>query len=270
MGQVAVTEAAIGRVIGALRMLEVDLGVALKASAQEMRTAVGEIEAELHARRRRLDRAEATLLAARRELEALCPGDASGRLLRPCRGGERRRTCSRRRSRRAPEGERCPEQDRRRRGGPRARLRPRALADPELDARRSLRLRPRDVSGGDLPWWGRRRHLFTPGGIAPVVQGSTAASAGCTGGTLGPVELVPLSSIDSSDSPVTGPGSFEKLSWPDAQWSTDALASVVVPAVSTARTVTTSSSGTAGRGVPACAPTRVSMTATSAPLARSS
>jgi hypothetical protein len=232
LGQVAVTEAAIGRVIGALRTLEVDLAVALKASAQEMRVAVGEIEAELLARRSRLDRAEAALSAARAELDrcvrAIPPADCSG-LIRALSAAERALVAAQDEHQKASEA--------------RARIGAVEADLARAAARASSRIQV--LMPAALTDCGRARSRVAtyleggagsagspPVGIAPLVQAPATGRTGGMAGTLGPVEIVSLSSIDSSDSNVTGPESFEKISWADAQWSTDALASVVAPAVS--------------------------------------
>jgi hypothetical protein len=232
VGQVSVNEAAIGRVIGALRTLEVDLGVALKASAQEMREAVDEIEAELQARRRKLDRAEATLSTARgaheRCVRVTPPVDCSG-LARAVSSAERALTVARDQYQKASEARsriNATEADLAR-ASARARSRIGSLMPAALsDCSRAMAQVANYLEGGTTV------AAPGPGGAASVVQVLPETSDGGMGGTLGPVELVPLSSIDSSDSQVTGPASFEKLSWVDAQWSTDALASVVAPAVS--------------------------------------
>lgn len=237
MGQVAVSEAAVGRVIGALRTLEADLGVALKVSAQEMRAAVGEIEAELQTRRRRLDQAEATLSAARGALErcvrATPPGDCSGlaravssaeRALATARDEHRKATAARSRIG-AVEAELA-------RASARARSRLQSSIPAALSDCSRAMSRVTSYLAGGAATAGPLSGGLAGAAAAPVTQAVPPGGAGGTAGTIGPVELVPLSSIDSSDSNVTGPASFEKMSWPDAQWSTDALASVVAPGVS--------------------------------------
>lgn len=230
MGRVEVSDEAIGAVVSALRRLESDLEIALTTSTRELRDAVEEVESELRARQRRLDLAGVALARARAELDrclgAEPPHDCSGpaaavqaaeRALESARDGHRAATEARRQLRSAEQR------------SSRAAARARARIQAEIPAaitvcRRSMS----EVS------------TYLDGSESPVPVAGTAVRSGPVGsgappapvGTLGPVELVPVASIDSSDGTVGGPGSFEKLSWPDAQWSTDALSAVVSPAVS--------------------------------------
>jgi hypothetical protein len=233
MGRVAVTEAAIGKVTGSLRTLDGDLEMALKSSAQELREAAGTIDAELVARKRESERAEAGLSLARQALDRCAaadpPVDCSGPA-RAVSNAERALSVAHRRQQAAQDAQgkiRAAESDL-----SQASARARSRIRESIPAAISECSRAMARVAGYLQ--GSGGAVGSGGGAAAVGPRSAGSAAGsfAPAGVLGPVEQVPLSSIDSSDSNVTGPASFEKISWADAQWSTDALSSVVAPGVS--------------------------------------
>jgi hypothetical protein len=67
---------------------------------------------------------------------------------------------------------------------------------------------------------------------APGGKGVSAASVQVSSPVLaGGLEVVDLAQIDDSDSAVSGPGSFTKMSYADARWATETLDDRVMPAV---------------------------------------
>jgi hypothetical protein len=77
---------------------------------------------------------------------------------------------------------------------------------------------------------GQYRQVGVP--TAPSGGGRpTAPSQGSSPVLAGGLEVVDVAQIDDSDSAVSGPGSFTKLSYEDARWATETLDERVMPAV---------------------------------------
>jgi hypothetical protein len=217
MAHARVVAESITALIAALRKLDSDLGSTLRRAGGEVDRAMNSVERECHRRRSVLEDARRDLQQAQSALDA-------------CRRAESRRGCAAERaevSRAAGlvvaaeqqlqigEAARAEMVEVRQRHG-RAEARARAMISaPAAAAVTECRKSAADLGGYTQ---------MVQGGAAPVQSGGASTSGGG-------VEQVDISSIDTSDSTVTGLESFERISASDAAWAVNALDSVVTPGV---------------------------------------